>query len=85
VAQVKLACGRVGDDGDGMAVQLLASAASWCVCMAWGIGSPTCRGGGVHVPRSRRVSQPTPQSELGEPARDRDLSFEAETCRWGSL
>jgi hypothetical protein len=43
--------------------------------------SPTRRGGDVRSLRSRRVSWPTPQSELGELARDRDLSCEAESYR----
>jgi hypothetical protein len=52
VPRAELACGRAGDDGDGIAVQpvrpalrlLLGSAAymdaSCCICMAWGIVPP---------------------------------------------
>jgi hypothetical protein len=52
VPQAKLACGRVGDDGDGMAMQpnrpalrLLSGpaacmGASWCIYMAWGTVPP---------------------------------------------
>jgi hypothetical protein len=84
---VKLACGRVGYDVDGTAVQpgrpalrLLSGPAS---CMGrqlvylHGAGNhfPTCRGGGVCAPSSRRVSCPTPQSESGGSSRG------AETCR----
>jgi hypothetical protein len=78
VPRAELACGRVGDDGDGMTVQqgrpalrLLSRPAA---CMSrelvylHGVGnrSPTCRGGDVRSSRSRRVSWPTPQSELRE-------------------
>jgi hypothetical protein len=72
VPRVELACGRVGDDVDGMVVQpdrpalrLLSGPAacmttSWCICMARGI-----------VPHafwwwcSRRLSWPTHQSGPG--------------------
>jgi hypothetical protein len=96
VPRAKLACGRVGDDGDGMAVQLsrpalrllsgqlLASAASWCACMARGIGPPrvvvdaSASGGcaachGPHLSRSR-------EQRRGLVVRGRDLSCEVETC-----
>jgi hypothetical protein len=78
VPQAKLVCGRVGDDGDGMAVQpdipslrLLSGSAA---CMGRQLGrlhgvenrSHTHRGGGVRTPGSCRVSWPTPQSETGE-------------------
>jgi hypothetical protein len=78
VPQAKLACGRVGDDGDGMVVQqgrpalrLLSGPAA---CMGRQLGylhgagnrSPTRRGGDVRSSRSRRVSWPTPQSESSE-------------------
>jgi hypothetical protein len=75
VPRAKLACGRVGDDVDGTAVQpvipvlrlLLGPAA----CMGrqlvplHGAGNctPTRRGGGACASGSRRVSWPTPQSE----------------------
>jgi hypothetical protein len=77
VPQAKLACGRVGDDVDGMAVQpgrpalrLLAGPAA---CMGrqlvhlHGAGnrSPTRHGGGARALGSRCVSWPTPQSESG--------------------
>jgi hypothetical protein len=77
VPQAKLACDKVGDDGDGMAVQpgrpalrLLSGPAA---CMGRQLvrfhgvenRSSTRRGGGVRAPGSRRVSWPTPQSESG--------------------
>jgi hypothetical protein len=77
VSQAKLACGRVGDDVDGMAVRsgrpalrLLTGpaacvAASWCICMTWGIVPPMHYGGGARASGSRRVSWPTPQSKAG--------------------
>jgi hypothetical protein len=80
VPRVKLVCGRVGDDGDGMAVQLsrpalrllLGPAARvdrQLVCLhGAGNRSPTRRGGGVRISGSRRVSWPTPQSKSGAEA-----------------
>jgi hypothetical protein len=77
VPRANLACGRVGDDGDGMdaqlsrpALRLLSGPAArvgrQLVCLH-GVGnwSPTRRGGDVRVPGSRRVPWPTPQSESG--------------------
>jgi hypothetical protein len=91
VPQVKLACGRVGDDGDETAVQLsrpalrllsgpASRAGRQLVCLH-GVGnlSLTRRGEDVRVPGSCRVSWPTPQSESGGLARDGDLSCEVET------
>jgi hypothetical protein len=85
VPRANLACGRVGDDVDGTAVQpvipvlrlLLGPAA----CMGrqlvplHGAGNctPTRRGGGACASGSHCVSWPTPQSESS--------SCEAETCR----
>jgi hypothetical protein len=52
VPRAELACGRVGDDVDGMVVQpdrpalrflsgpAACMTASWCICMAWGIVPP---------------------------------------------
>jgi hypothetical protein len=93
VPRVELACGRVGDDVDGMVVQpdrpalrLLSGPAacmttSWCICMVRGI-----------VPHafwwwcSRRLSWPTHQSGPGggherrrPVVRGRDFSCGAET------
>jgi hypothetical protein len=97
VPRAKLACGGVGDDGDGMAVRLskpalrlLAGPAArvgrHLVCLhGAGNRSPTRRGGDVRVKGSHRVSRPTPQSESGKLTRGGDLSCEAETCRRGSL
>jgi hypothetical protein len=77
VPRAKLACGRVGDDVDGTAMQpsrpalrLLSGPAA---CMGrqlvplHGAGnrSPMRRGGGSHASGSRRVSWPTSQSDLG--------------------
>jgi hypothetical protein len=75
VPRAKLACGRVGDDGDGMAVQPGRPGGGVHV-----LGSMR-RGGCVHVPGSRCVSLPTPQSESGELVRGRVFSCEAETGR----
>jgi hypothetical protein len=72
VPRAKLACGRVGDDVDGMALQpgrpalrLLSRPAA---CMGRqlvhlhdaGNRYPTRHGGGARAPSSRRVSWPTP-------------------------
>jgi hypothetical protein len=95
VPRAKLACGRVGDDGDGMDVQLSRPALRLLSGPATHVGrqlvrlhgaenrSPTRRGGGVRVPGSRYVSWPTPQSESG--AKPGALSCEAKTCQRGSL
>jgi hypothetical protein len=68
VPRAKLACGRVGDDGDGMAVQLdkpalrllsgpAPHAGRQLVCLHGVVNRfPTCRGEDVRVPGSRRVS-----------------------------
>jgi hypothetical protein len=75
--RAKLACGRVGDDVDGMAVQpsrpALRLLSGLTTCMGrqlvhlHGAGnrSPTRHGGGVRAAGSRRASWPTPQSESG--------------------
>jgi hypothetical protein len=77
VSQAKLACGKVRDDVDGMAVQpgrpALRLLSGPTACMGrqlvplHGAGnrSPMCHGGGARAPGSRRVSWPTPQSESG--------------------
>jgi hypothetical protein len=77
VPQMELACCKVGDDGDGMAVQLsrpalrLLSGLVACterqlVCLhGTGNRSSTRRGEGAHVSGSHRVSWPTPQLETG--------------------
>jgi hypothetical protein len=75
VPRVKLACDRVGDDGDGMVVQLSRPAlrllsgpaihvGRQLVC-SHGVGNwfPMRRGEDVRVPWPRRVTWPTPQSE----------------------
>jgi hypothetical protein len=77
VPRAKLACGRVGDNVDGMAVQpgrpalrLLSGPAA---CMGrqlvplHGVGnrSPMRHGGGARAPDLRHVSWPTPRSESG--------------------
>jgi hypothetical protein len=102
VPRAELACHRAGDDGDGMAVQLsrptlrpLSGIATRTGCQLvclHGVGnrSPTRRGEYVHVLGSRRVSWPTPQSELGTAyanerlvVRGGDLLCEADTARRG--
>jgi hypothetical protein len=82
VPRAKLACGRVGDDVDGMVAQLgrpvlrllsgLAAcmAANWCVCMAWGVVPPLV----VAKVLAPRVMAHTPVGVGGS-------SCEAETCR----
>jgi hypothetical protein len=97
VPRADLAYGGVGDDGDGMAVQLIrpalkllsrpaAHAGRQLVCLH-GVGNrfPTCRGEDARALGSRRVSWPMLQSELGTEAEAscarRGSSCEAETCR----
>jgi hypothetical protein len=87
VPRTKLACGRVGDDGDGMAAQpginaltLLSRPAACAGCQLvrlHGIGnwSPTRRSGGARAPDSRRMSGQRLVARGGE------LSCRAETCR----
>jgi hypothetical protein len=77
VPRAKRACGRVGHDADGMAVQpgrpALRLLTGLTTCMGRQLvplrgtrnHSSTCRGGGARVPGSRRASWPTPQSESG--------------------
>jgi hypothetical protein len=72
VPWAELVCGRAGDDGDGMVVQLSRSALRLLSrpaartgppagVPAWrGESTPTCRGGDVRVSGSRRVLRPTP-------------------------
>jgi hypothetical protein len=97
VPQVTLACGRVGDDGDGMAAQpgrpALKLLSGPTACMGrqlvylHGAGNrfPTRRGGGIRAPGLCCMPWPRLQSESGELARDEDLSCEAGTCWRGSL
>jgi hypothetical protein len=77
VPRAKLACGRVGDDVDGMAVQpgrpTLRLLSGIAACMGrqlvplHGMGnrSPTRHSGDTCAPSSCHVSWPTPQSESG--------------------
>jgi hypothetical protein len=77
VPRAELACCRVKDDGDGMAVQLsrpalrllsgpAARIKRQLVCLhGTGNWSPTRRGEDVRVSGSCRVSWPMPQSETG--------------------
>jgi hypothetical protein len=77
VPQAELACSKVGDDGDGMDVQLsrptlrlllgpVARTGRQLVCLhGAGNRSPTHHSEDVRVSGSRRVSWPTPQSESG--------------------
>jgi hypothetical protein len=93
VPQAKLECGRVGDDGDGMARQpgrpalrLLLGPAPYTgrhVVLVRGAEnrSPTCRCGGVCIACSLHVSGPTLESESGELVRDKVFSCEAVSCR----
>jgi hypothetical protein len=90
VPRAKLACDRVGGDGDGMAVQLsrpalrLLSGPTACVdCqLVWLHGeenrSPTRRGGRVRIPGTRCVPWPTPQPESRGARAGRRLR--AESC-----
>jgi hypothetical protein len=85
VSRAKLACGRVGDDGDGTTVQqgrtalrlLLGPAACMGRQLVYlhgaGNQSSTRRGGDVRSLGSRRVSWPTPQSESREARAGRGL------------
>jgi hypothetical protein len=76
VPRAGLACGRVGNDGDGMAAAGQASIKALvgvsCLHGHWlvyshGMGnhSPMCVGGGARTGGSRRVSGPTYQTEPG--------------------
>jgi hypothetical protein len=77
VPRAKLACGKVGDDVDGTAVQpgrpALRLFSGPAACMGrqlvylHGAGnrSPMRHSRGIRAPGSCRVSWPTPQSELG--------------------
>jgi hypothetical protein len=92
VPRAELACGRAGDDGDGMAGQpvrpalrlLLGPAAcmatSWCTCMAWGIIPPRAS----VVVLAPRVMAHVPVGAGGRSCKaetcvGRDLSCRAET------
>jgi hypothetical protein len=89
VPRAELACGRVKDNGDGMATQpvrpalrLLSGlaacmATSWHICMAWGI-VPPCASVVVLAPWARTVCHGPRTS------RSRGRSCEAETshARW---
>jgi hypothetical protein len=89
VPRAQLACGSVGDDGDGMVVQpgrpALRLLSGPAVCMGrqmvrlHGAGnrSPTRRGGGVRA----TCHGPRPSRSRGELTRGGDLSCEAESCR----
>jgi hypothetical protein len=77
VPWVKVACGKLGDDVDGMAVQLgrpalrLLSRSGFCMgCQLvplHGVGNRSSKrhGRGPRAPGSRRSSWPSPQSESG--------------------
>jgi hypothetical protein len=93
VPRAVLACGRVGDDGDGMAAQpgrpalrlmlgpAACMAASWCIRMARGIVLPRVSVV-VIAPWARAACHgPCTSRSRGEVERGRDLSCEAETCR----
>jgi hypothetical protein len=92
VPRAKLACGRVGDDVDGMVVQpgrtalrMLAWAASWCICMAQGIVPPRVMVE-AFVPQARTACHgPRLSRSQGELVLGGDLSCEAETCPGESL
>jgi hypothetical protein len=88
VPRVELACGRVGDDGNVMAVQLVRPAlrlllgratyvaASCCTCTMWGIVPPCAS----VVVLALYVWAHVPMG-AGLLVRDGDLSCEAETSR----
>jgi hypothetical protein len=89
----KLACGRVGDDGDGMAVQLgkpaLRLLSGPAACM--GRQLVYLHGAGNRSPRAvvemsaargrAACRGPRPSRSRGRLARGGELSCEAETCR----
>jgi hypothetical protein len=92
VPRAELACGRVGDDDDGMAAQPVRPAlrllsgpaacmtANWCVCMARGIVPPHVSVVAL-VPLARVACHgPRTSQSWGEVVRDGDLSCEADTC-----
>jgi hypothetical protein len=97
VPRAQLACGSVGDDGDGMTVQpnrpalRLLSGPATCmgrqlVCLhGAGNRSPTHHGGSVRIPGSRLVSWPTPRSESGEARTGRRLVVRGEDLSEGVL
>jgi hypothetical protein len=86
VSRAGLVCGRVGDDGDGMAAQLVrpalrllsgpatCMATSCCICMAWGIVPP--RVSMVVLVPWARAAWKGPHT-----SRSRGRSCEAETSR----
>jgi hypothetical protein len=92
VPRAEVACGRVGNDGEGMVAQLVMPAlrSHWGQLLAWppagvfawrGESSPTCVGSGARALGLRRVSWPTHKSEPGEVEQGRDFSCEAATSR----
>jgi hypothetical protein len=93
VPRAELACGRVGDDVDGMAVQsnipalrllsgpVACMTASWRICMARGIVPPRILVV-VLAPQARAACHsPRTNRSRGELVRGGDLSCEAETSR----
>jgi hypothetical protein len=93
VPRAGLACGRVGDDGDGMAAQpgmptlrLLSGTAacmatSWCIRMARGIVTPRASVVVLAPWACAACHGPHTSRSWGEVERGGDLSCEAETCR----
>jgi hypothetical protein len=93
VPRAELACGRVGDDGNGMVAQLVrpalrllsrsaaCMAASSCICMEWRI-VPPCVSVVVLASWACAVCHgPCTSRSWGEVERGGDFSCEAETCR----
>jgi hypothetical protein len=93
VPQAKLACGRVGDDVDGMAtrsdrpaLRLLSGpaacmTASWYICMARGVVPPRITVKVLAPQACTACHGPRTSRSWGEVVRGGDLSCEVETCR----
>jgi hypothetical protein len=93
VPRAELACGRAGDDGDGMATQLVrpalrllsgstaCTAANCCICMVWGVVLPRASVV-VLAPWARAVCHgPRTNRSQSEVVSGGDFSCEAKACR----
>jgi hypothetical protein len=93
VPRAELACGRAGDDGDGMAAQLVrpalrllsgsaaCMAASCCICMARGIIPPHVSVVVLAPLACAACHGPCTSRSRREVVRGRDFSCEVETSR----